>query len=175
MANLVMNLCKISQQMYFSAHYVTTDDMVQDFVAAKICAGNFSDERLAEMDAVRCLQFDYHIRMVRGKRYFQYINEVIPEFDFDSGYATDEVTSDNASVKTAESIREVRKQLGKARTYSVRKIAEFDEERQAYIFHNRPSERCFEKARWYMTQKQYDEFVELFDSLEPGMVLEDVR
>lgn len=174
MANLVMNLCKISQQTFFSAHYVTTDDMVQDFVAAKICVGDFSDERLAEMDAVRCLQFDYHIRMVRGKRYFQYINEVVPEFDFESGFDTTEVTDDNASIKTAESIREVRKQLGKARTYSVRKILEFDEERQVYILHNKPSARCFEKARWYMTQKQYQLFKELFDNLEPGMVIEDV-
>jgi hypothetical protein len=58
MANLTMNVSKFSRQTFFTAHYVTTDDMVQDFVAAKLCVGSFSNEKLAEMDAVKALGFD---------------------------------------------------------------------------------------------------------------------
>ena len=165
MANLTMDLARISQQTLFSAHYATTDSMVQDLVAAKICIGGFSDEKLAEMEAVRSLQFDVHIRMVHGLRYIQYINEIVPEFDFERGYDTETITKTNAMIKTAEGLREVRQQLGKTTTYSVRKILEFDEKAGKYKFYHAPSTRCYEKARWYMTEQQYKEFSDLFERI----------
>lgn len=167
MANLTMNVSKFSTQTFFSAHYVSTDDMVQDFVAAKIREGHFSNEKLAEMDAVKSLQFDIHLRMVRGCRYIQYINEVIPEFDDESGYDAEDICENNANIKVAEGIREVRKQLGKTRTYSVRKILAFNEDTGKYEFYNKPSERCYEKARLHMTSTQYQEFCDLFEMLMP--------
>lgn len=174
MANLAMDLAKIAQQSFFSAHYISTEAMVQDFVASKISVGGFSDEKLAEMDAVSSLGFDIHIRMVRGERYVQYINEVVPQFDFDAGYDTGAVSEDSALVKTAEAIREVRKQLGKARTYKIRKILEYDEEAKVYKFYNRPSKECYEKAQWYMTPKQFTDFCDLFEILVDEEVGEKV-
>lgn len=165
MANLTMNVSKFSRQTFFTAHYVSTDDMVQDFVAAKLCVGSFSNEKLAEMDAVKALGFDIHINMVRGTRYVQYINEVVPEFDLERYYDHENVTEQNALVKTTESIRELRKQMGKTRTYSIRKIVEFDDDSNCYILRNKPSEACYEKARGYMTPEQYRAFCELFDRL----------
>lgn len=167
MANLTMNVAKFSTQTFFSSHHVSTDDLVQDFVAAKIREGRFSNEKLAEMDAVKSLQFDVHIRMVRGCRYIQYINEVVPEFDFESGYDVEDVNEDNANVKVAEGIREVRKQLGRMRTYSIRKILEFDEDAGCYRYYNKPSERCYERARLYLSPTQYKEFCEFFAALIP--------
>ncbi len=166
MANLTMNLSKISQQTIFSAHYTTTEEMVADFTNAKLCIGGYTNEKLAEMDAVRALQFDVHAAKKRGIRYIQRINEIIPRFDFESEFASDSVTSDNARVALAEGVREVRKQLGKIRAYEIRPILEYNLDEEKLIFHNKPSERCYEKAKWYMASEQYEEFVRFFDWLE---------
>lgn len=165
LANLALDLGKISQQLLMSAHYISTDAMVQDFTAAKMSKGNYSDEKLAEMDVVSILQFDIHLRAVNGVRYVSYINEIVPEFDFDKGYDLENITEMNASVKAVESIREVRKQLGTMRTYSIRPILAFNEETEQYEYYARPSERCMEKASWYMGIEQYEEFEEFLEEL----------
>lgn len=165
MANLTMNLSKISQQTIFSAHYTTTEEMVVDFTNAKLCVGGYTNEKLAEMDAVRALQFDVHVAKTRGIRYIQRINEVIPKFDLEAEFNSSSVTPDNARIALAEGVREVRKQLGKMKTYEIRPILEYNLEEERLIFHNKPSERCYEKAKWYMASEQYEEFVRFFDSL----------
>lgn len=165
MANLTMNLTKISQQTHFSAHYTTTEEMVVDFTNAKLCIGGYTNEKLAEMDAVRTLHFDVHMAKKNGVRYIHRINEVVPKFDLESEFASDSVTADNARVALAEGVREVRKQLGKMKTYEIRPILEYDLEERKLIFHNKPSERCYENARGYMSGTQYKEFVEFFDTL----------
>lgn len=165
MANLVMNLTKISQQTMFSAHYTSTEEMVVDFTNAKLCVGGYTNEKLAEMDAVRSLHFDIHVAKRRGIRYVQSINEVVPKFDLESEFASDNVTSDNARVALAEGVREVRKQLGKIKTYEIRPILEYKLEEERLIFYNKPSSRCYEKAERYMSGEQYREFVAFFDEL----------
>lgn len=166
MANLCMNLCKISQQTLFSAHYATTDAMVSDFTNAKLCIGNYTNEKLAEMEAVTSLQFNVHVAKSRGIRYVQRIDEVVPKFDFESEFKTTAVTTDNARVALAEGVREVRKQLGKIRAYEVRTIMDYDVVTGKTAFHNAPSQRVYDKAKWYMSGEQYREFVRFFDSLE---------
>ena len=166
MANLTMNLAKISQQTMFSAHYATTEDMVADFTNAKLTVGGYSNEKLAEMDAVRALQFNFHVAKGLGLRYVQKIEEVVPKFDLESEFSVDAVTTDNARVALAEGVREVRKQLGKMRTYEVRTILEYDPVTKTLKFCNKPSERCYEKAKWYMSTQAYNEFVAFFDGLE---------
>ena len=78
-AAMAMDLSKISSQLMFSAHYVTTEHMVADFVNAKLCIGGYSEEILAQQDVIRCLGFDVHLINRRGKRYVQYINEISPK------------------------------------------------------------------------------------------------
>lgn len=163
MAVLTMAVSKISLQTLFSAHYTTTEEMVADFTNANLCKGGYTSEKLAEMDAVRALGFDVHIKKMEGKRYIQYINEVVPEFDLEKGFSSSDITEGNAAVKMAEAVREVRKQMGTLQTYSVRKILEFDEEKQRYIFHNRPSEFRLMKAREFMSKARYDELMEFLD------------
>lgn len=138
MANLTMNLVKIAQQVMFSAHYVTTEDMVADFTNAKLCVGNYTNVMLAEMDAVRSLGFDVHIRKLYGKRYVQYINEIVPE---------------NITRQTVQ------------KTYQIRPILYYSEEEKRYVFLNKPSVGCFEKAAGYMPQTQYKQFVELWEQV----------
>ena len=166
MANLTMNLTKIAQQVLFSAHYVTTEEMIADFTNAKLCVGHYTNVTLAEMDAVRTLVFDIHIRKVQGKRYIQYIHEIIPEFDLEKRYDESEIQdTENYAQMTVQAIQNVRRQLGKSKTYQIRKILEFCEETQQYIFYAPPSKRCFEKAQWYMTKEQYNNFVQFFNCI----------
>ncbi len=77
MAIMAMDLSKIASQLLFSAHYVTTEHMIADFVNAKLCVGGYSEEKMAELDVVRCLGFDIHLRVKQGRRYVQYINEIL--------------------------------------------------------------------------------------------------
>ena len=135
MANLTINLSKIAQQVMFSAHYITTEEMVADFKNAKLCVGRYSNEKLAEMDAVKSLGFDVHIRSVDGKRYIQYINEVVP---------VEDIT------------------LGVVKTYEIRKILEYDEEKWTYVFYNIPSKHCMEQAKWYIEPEKREAFFAFF-------------
>ena len=77
-ASMAMDLSKIASQLLFSAHYITTEHMIADFINAKLCVGGYSEEALAEHEVVRCLGFDVHLKVRRGRRYVSYINEIVP-------------------------------------------------------------------------------------------------
>ncbi|MGN0506984.1 MAG: ATPase, T2SS/T4P/T4SS family [Lachnospiraceae bacterium] len=79
LANMAMDLSKIATQLFFSAHYLSTEDMISDFTNARLCIGGYTEEVLAEQEAVRTLGFDVHLWTREGKRYIQYIHEVVPE------------------------------------------------------------------------------------------------
>ena len=78
MANLACKLSKIASQLFLSAHYVTTTSMVSDFKDAKIQSG-FTNVQLAQKAAVEALCLDVHVVNKKGKRYIEYINEIVPE------------------------------------------------------------------------------------------------
>ena len=136
-AAMAMDLSKIASQLLFSAHYVTTEHMIADFVNAKLCIGGYSEERLAELDVVRCLGFDIHMKIRQGKRYVQYINEVIP----------------------AERDKWKEKQ-----TYEIRPIYLFDEEKEQGIILNAPGKGSYEKAKQVLGKEEYMEFCSFFES-----------
>ena len=133
-AAMAMDLSKIASQLFFSAHYITTEHMIADFVNAKLCKGGYSEERLAEMDVVRCLGFDVHLRIKQGKRYVQYINEIIP----------------------------VVKEDEQGKSYTIRQIYRYDEEKNRGIIINTPGEASYEKAKQLMGSEEYLEFTEFF-------------
>jgi len=134
MASMAMDLSKIASQLIFSAHYITTEHMIADFVNAKLCVGGYSEERLAELDVVRCLGFDVHLCVRKGRRYVQYINEVIP--------------------KTG----------GKQQsTYEIRCIYRYDEEKEKGEITSPPSRISYERAKQLLEKEEYLEFVRLFE------------
>ena len=163
MAVLAMAVSKISKQTLSSAHYTSTEEMIADHTNANLCIGGYTSEKLAEIDAVRSMGFDVHVKNVDGVRYIQYINEIVPEFDMERNFAHTDINEDNAAVRTAEAVREVRKQIGAIRTYSVRKILAYDERTKRYNFYQRPSAERMEKAREFMSKEKYREMIELFD------------
>lgn len=167
MANLTLNLSKIAQQIILSAHYVTTDDMMAAFTGAKLSIGGYTSEKLAEMDVVRSLRFDVHVAKKNGVRYIQYINEIVPMFDLEARYDSEEITSDNVNLKVASGIREVRKQMGRMKTYAVRPIMEYHFESGALRILNKPSEETYKMAKQEFSSERYDSFVEFFNSVSP--------
>lgn len=130
MATVAMDLSKIASQLIFSAHYVTTEHMIADFVNAKLCVGGYSEEVLAELDVIRCLGFDIHLGVKGGRRYVQYINEVIGK---------------------------------KSRSYEIRKIYQYDEEKEQGVLINIPSEITYERAKQLLQKEHYVEFVRFFE------------
>lgn len=168
MANHTLDVAKFATQLLFSAHYVKTEDMIAAFVAAKLCVGGYTNEKLAEMDVVRALHFDVHLAKKNGVRYVEWINEIIPDFDFEAKYDTEEISYGNAELKVASGLREVRKQLGEIKTYTIRPIMEYDLERQELLLHNKPSEESYKRAKQQMTEEQYKAFVDFFESHFPA-------
>ena len=136
-AAMAMDLSKIASQLFFSAHYVTTEHMIADFVNAKLCVGGYSEESLAELDVVRCMGFDIHLRSRQGRRYVQYINEVVP--------AAGQRKEKNCS-------------------YEIRPIYRYDEEGERGVLVNGPGEITYERARQLLGKKEYLEFLEFFAS-----------
>lgn len=79
LADMAMNLSKIATQLFFSAHYLSTEDMIADFTNVRLCIGGYTEEVLAEQEAVRTLGFDVHLWTREGRRCIQYIHEVVPK------------------------------------------------------------------------------------------------
>jgi len=136
-AGMTMDLSKIASQLFFSAHYLSTEHMISDFVNAKLCDGGYADESLAEAEVVRCLGFDIHLRTKHGKRNVQYINEVIPE----TKYGKKE-----------------------GRQYQIRPIYRYDEESEMGILLNTPGEISYERAKQWLNKDEYMEYVRFFEN-----------
>ena len=135
-AAMAMDLSKIASQLIFSAHYITTEHMVADFVNAKLCLGGYSEENLAELDVIRCLGFDIHLRTKNGRRYVQYINEIIPN-------------------KREEGRNE--------KSYEIRTLYQYDEEQETGKLVNKPGEISYEKAQQVLDKEEYLEFFRFFE------------
>lgn len=133
-AVMAMDLSKISSQLLFSAHYVTTEHMIADFVNAKLCVGGYSEESLAELDVIRSLGFDIHLRSKQGKRYVQYINEVVP----------------------------VVRKGSKRKNYEIRTIYRYDEEKKQGVLLNAPGDISYERAKQLLEEEEYLEFLRFF-------------
>lgn len=133
-AGITMDLSKIASQLFFSAHYLSTEHMISDFVNAKMYQGGYTEEELAEEEVVRCLGFDVHLRVKHGKRYVQYINEIIPE-----------------------------KEKKDRWSYQIRTIYQYDEENERGMLVNMPGRISYDRAKQWLSKEEYLEFVRFFE------------
>lgn len=136
-AVMMMDLSKIATQLFFSAHYVSTEQMIVDFVNAKLCMGGYTEEALAQMDVLQCLGFDIHLQNRFGRRCIRYINEIV---------------ADNRG--------------GGKNGYQLRTIYRFDETRNCGVFLEKPDERTFLRAREEMSPEEFAEFSAFFMETE---------
>lgn len=130
-AVLMMDLTKIATQVFFSSHHVSSEQMITDFVNAKLRYGGYSEERLAELDVISCLGFDIHLRNRFGKREIQYINEI-------------------SAVKTED--RE-------EKTYSIRTIYCYDEETECGRLLEMPGVETLQRAKEEMSAQDYQDYL----------------
>ena len=137
MAAMTMDLSKISSQLFFSAHYLSTEHMISDFINAKLCMGGYAEEKLAEAEVVRCMGFDVHLCVKQGKRYVKYINEIIPGID---------------------------KGKNTGRTFRIHPIYLYDEEKEQGKLINKPGEISYERAKQWLSREEYMEFVRFFEN-----------
>ena len=86
---------------------------------------------------VRCIGFDVHLRVRQGRRYVQYINEVVPKPQGDSE---------------------------NRRTYEIRTVYQYDEVKEQGVIVNVPSEVTYDSARQRSEKEEYLEFVNFFKS-----------
>lgn len=135
-AVMAMDLSKIASQLFFSAHYISTEHMIADFMNAKLCAGGYSEEAMAEYDAVRTLGFDIHLRVKEGRRYVQYINEIVPVTE---GYEEGGLS------------------------YEIRKIYSYDDDAGRGKIINSPGKISYERAKQLLGGDEYLEFVRFFE------------
>lgn len=133
-AILAMDISKIATQLFFSAHYITTEQMVTDFVNAKLCIGGYAKEELAMQDAAAGLGFDIHLRNRFGKRYVQYIHEVVPR----------------------------QKVSGREKPYEIREIYRFDEKEQKGKLVGIPSKATFLRAEDELGPEEFRSFALFF-------------
>ena len=138
-AVMMMDLSKIATQLFFSAHYVTTDHMISDFVNAKLYVGGYKEESLARLDVVRCLGFDIHLHNRFGKRRVSYINEIVMESAESSGTS-----------------------------YEIRPIYQYDEKIGGGVFLNRPGKVTYMRAKDELRPEDFSRFVAFFEGLEEG-------
>ena len=164
MAKISIDMSKTARQVFFTSHHKTTEDLIADLKNANLnkdLGGNYSDEHLAEIDALSCLGFNVHLANVEGRRIIEYVDEVIPDITY-TPESQEAVTSENASAQTALAIRDLSNQQSKINSYKIVRIFEYDRFNQRYL--TKPlSANCYEKAREYMPSEQYEEFCEFFE------------
>ncbi|HKL79775.1 MAG TPA: ATPase, T2SS/T4P/T4SS family, partial [Mobilitalea sp.] len=69
-----------TRQMMFSNHAKTTESLVDSFTVSMLQTGVFSNEKAAEEQVARSINFDFHMTTtVDGHIYLQRITEIIPE------------------------------------------------------------------------------------------------
>lgn len=162
MENLFLDIAPISEQTFTSTHHTSTEGMVSSLTETRLKTSGHS-RTAAEMDVVKALGIDAHVRATeQGERYIAWVNEVVPDKDF-AKYEPVPLSDDNISEQGVQALRDIRQQMAQVKTYHVRKILWYDEEKQDYFICNKPSSKIFERARRVMSSTEYKEFVDFFN------------
>lgn len=136
-AMITMDLSKFATQIFFSAHYISTEHMLADFLNAKLYAGGYSEEAMAQSDVLRCIGFDIHLKNRGGRRYVQYINEV--------------VVTEGLSFE-------------REKQYQIRKIYEYSEKENRGRLLAKPGKFTYERAKDMLKESEYEAFVSFFEN-----------
>jgi Flp pilus assembly CpaF family ATPase len=132
--DMFLNLSKISEQTFTTAHHTDAEELIADLVNARLKHG-YTSERLAELDVVRSLNFIVHLANRGGVRLVDYIDEVL----------VDDTENLPAGGDVIGALRDIRTQLGSVRTYKVVHIMRYDWEKEKYDILNEISEPLQEK------------------------------
>jgi pilus assembly protein CpaF len=126
----------------FSHHAKKFPDLVMSLRNSLLKANVFSNERIAEEQIIRVLNFDIHMEKdITGKRYIERITECIPfepggsDMDMETEPFRTGGESDGEKLLKAAQYRYYERMLG-GHTYTFRNIVEFDLNEKAYVVKN---------------------------------------
>lgn len=147
----------------FSHHAKRFPDLIMSLRNSLLKTNVFSNERIAEEQIVRVLNFDIHMEKdISGKRYIERITECIP---LDINYRLDIDIMDPAErKKLLEEIqyRYYIQMLG-GRTYVYKNIVEFDTENNRYVIKNRISDANIKEMKKAMMPEDRKLFSQFLD------------
>ncbi len=147
----------------FTHHAKTFPELVMSLRNSLLKTNVFSDERIAEEQIIRVLNFDIHMEKdITGKRYIERITECVPLED--NYNDIDDFKNIKDPAEQDRRLREVQyayytRLLG-GHTYTHRNIIEYDHMQQAYVFKNRISDINIKKMIRAMLPEDQKAFVE---------------
>lgn len=157
-ANWLIEAAQVNQSGTMATnHAVTTDDLIDYFVNSKLTAG-YHDEKRAEQQVARALNFDTHMANKKGHRYVERITEIIP------------VNDSEYPKELNKAFREFFRRMTNYRTYKTVDIIRF--ENGEYVVKNQLSERAKERILNNLSGQERDEFENLFSSFIGGAAYE---
>jgi len=149
----------------FTHHAKKFPDLVMSLRNSLLKSNVFSNERIAEEQIIRVLNFDIHMeRDITGKRYIERITECIP-LDTDYYEPVDIYkinNSDDRDRLTKEAQYTYYTRMLGGRSYSYRNIIEFDLENNRYVLKNKISDaniKTMKKAMMPEDRKLFSEFL----------------
>ncbi len=139
-------------------HANTTEDLINYFVNAKLLAGGFSDEKRAEQEVTRAINFDIHMVNRKGHRYIERITEIVP------------VNEGEYPEKTKDALHEFFRRVTNYRTYKTVDLVRYEDDK--YVIKHELSERAKEKVLNHLSNQERVEFENLFSSFNGGAAYE---
>lgn len=147
----------------FSHHAKRFPDLIMSLRNSLLKTNVFSNERIAEEQIVRVLNFDIHMEKdITGKRYIERITECIP---LDINYRMDIDTLDpDERKKLLEEIQyKYYTQMLGGRTYSYKNIIEFDTENNKYVIKDKISDANIKEMKKAMMPEDRELFSQFLD------------
>lgn len=151
-ANWLIETSQVASNCVLGSHHaVSTEDLIDYFRNAALRYGGFRDERIAEEQAIRAINFDIHMEMDRnGHRYIERITEIVP--------AVDKKISKNPEEAMVDYFNRITN-----RTFVATDIVVFEDNR--YILKNKISNLREKEMKKNLTIEESHEFDLIFDGL----------
>ena len=146
----LMDIRQVNNKSVLGTHHAnTTPDIVDYFRNGWLRVGGFSDERLAEEQVIKALNFDIHMVNVKGHRYIERITEIVP-------------LQKQISKNLRESMYFFFERMS-GKSYEVVDILRF--ENGEYKFKNHVSIRVMQELSKNLSKNELEQFMRLFENV----------
>lgn len=153
----LIDIRQVNNRSVLGTHHAnTTVDLVDYFRNGWLRVGGFSDERLAEEQVIKALNFDIHMVNVKGHRYIERITEIVP-------------LQKQSPKNLKEAMFLYFERMG-GRSYKVVDILRY--ENGEYKFKNHVSDRVMQELSKNLTTNELEQFKGLFENVNEEQAYE---
>lgn len=149
-ANYLVEIAQISRMTLCSHHGETTQDFISYLKIAQLKTGGFSNEALAEYQAVNAVSIDIHMENRNGHRFISRITEIIPCHQVEM------------SGNLSDATREYYERRTSPVTYNTRDIISFQEGK--YVFQSEFSQKTHRHIYHNLADKEREEYLKFLSS-----------